>query len=237
MVYISDPVSAEWYGHDCNRDEISFLQKFKLNKGARVFDIGAHQGVIALIFSKIVGDTGNVISLEMDGNHVKKAIINKQINRATNLKILQMAVAEKSGTRFFNRDQIRTDNHIDNLKKVKSISIDNLTRKFGIPSLVYMDIEGYEYNALMGAKNTLRLAVDWCIEVHVKCGLEEFNGSAKKIISYFPKQTYNLYIASATDRCRFVQFSPNNALINRRFYLIAIGKSNKYFNYWKLQSK
>lgn len=224
IVYISDPVSAGWYGHDCDRDEITFLQKYKLKKGARVFDIGAHHGMVALIFSKIVGITGKVIAVEMDANHAKKANINKQINNATNLKILQLAVAEKNGTTFFSHDQIQTRDNTGNLKKVKSISIDSITRKFGAPSIVYIDIEGYEYNTLKGAKKTLLLATDWCIEVHVKYGLEKFNGSVKKIISCFPQSRFNLYMAPATDNCKFVKFNYKNVLIKKRFYLIAISK-------------
>jgi FkbM family methyltransferase len=223
-VYISDTVSAGWYGHDCDRDEITFLQKYKLKKGARVFDIGAHECMVALIFSKIVGITGKVIAIEMDADHTKKANINKQINNATNLLILQAAIAEKSGTVFFSHDQIKTRNNTEDLNKVCSISIDGLTKRFGSPSIVYIDVEGYEYNALKGAKKTLQLEADWCIEVHVKNGLETFNGSVKKILSCFPKSRFNFYIAPATDRCNFVQFNYKNKLIKNRFYLIAINR-------------
>jgi FkbM family methyltransferase len=227
-VYISNPVSADWYDHDCNRNEITFLKKYKLMKGARVFDIGAHEGIIALIFSKIIGDIGEVIAIEMDNDHIKKANINKQINHATNLNIIHAAVAENIGTIFFSHDQIKTPDCTRKLNRVKSISIDALTRKFGYPSIVYIDIEGYEYNALKGAKKTLLLAAaDWCIEIHVKCGLEEFNGSVEKIISCFPKSRFNLYMAPSTNKCKFIHFNNKNSLVNMRFYLIAINRANK----------
>lgn len=236
-VYISDPVSAEWYNHDWDRDELTFLKKHKLKKGVRVFDIGAHQGIVALIFSKIVGDTGEVVAIEMDADHVKKANINKLTNNVTNLRILQKAVAEKTGTLFFSHDQIKTQNRTENLTKVRSISIDDLTKKFGSPSIIYMDIEGYEYNALKGAKKTLKLATDWCIEIHVKCGLEKFNGSVKRIISYFPKSKFNLYMAPATDKCKFVRFNYKNALINKRFYLMATNKETNNLNFDEREAK
>src|SRR3990172_10929015 len=72
-VFIWNHVSAIWYDHDLERREIVFLQQNKLKAGAVVFNIGAHHGVIALIFSKLVGKTGLVVAVEMNALHVKIA--------------------------------------------------------------------------------------------------------------------------------------------------------------------
>ncbi len=57
-----------WYDHDWVdvMNEITLLRKSRLKVGARVFDIGAHQAVVALLLSRTVGPTGEVIAVEAD---------------------------------------------------------------------------------------------------------------------------------------------------------------------------
>ena len=55
-VSIEDPVAEEWYDHDWPlTPELRALQGSRLEPGARVFDLGAHQAVVALILSRLVG--------------------------------------------------------------------------------------------------------------------------------------------------------------------------------------
>lgn len=37
-----------------------------LSKGGRIFDLGAHQGVVALMLSRYVGEQGSVLAVEAD---------------------------------------------------------------------------------------------------------------------------------------------------------------------------
>lgn len=49
QVALADPLAAEWYDRDWPElPEASFLRRRSLRPGARVFDLGAHQGVAAL---------------------------------------------------------------------------------------------------------------------------------------------------------------------------------------------
>lgn len=224
-IYICDPVSKAWYDHDWERDEIDFLHRGKLKEGARVFDIGAHHGVVALIFSKIVGKKGSVVAVEMDPHHTAIANFNKKNNAASNLQVINAAIGERSGQLFFSGDQIKQNNEKKGLTKIKSLTIDELTQKYGLPSVLYIDVEGFECQALRGAKRTLRCSPDCCIEVHVNCGLESFDGSVEELLTFFPKEKYTTFMAPALHECKFVPFNPKNKLTKNRFYLIALGKN------------
>jgi len=58
-VWISDPTAESWEDLDIPPlEEIAFLGKRRLKPGARVFDIGAHQCVIAMILAKTVSPGG-----------------------------------------------------------------------------------------------------------------------------------------------------------------------------------
>lgn len=224
-VYIFDQVSNLWYDHNWKRGEIDFLRKFKLKSGSRIFNIGAHHGVVALIFSKIVGNRGSVVAVEMDKKHVEIAKINKKNNDALNLNIIHAAVAAENGKVRFEKDQVV--NNSEKSISVKSITIDNLSRQYGIPDVLYIDVEGYEQNVLEGAKKTLSHNPDCYIEIHVNVGLEMLGGSIGGIVSYFPRSKYSLFIAKPVDDCVFKPFTMRSSILKNRFYLVAISKQHK----------
>jgi FkbM family methyltransferase len=223
-IFICDTVSKEWYDHDLERYEIKFLQRNNLKSGMRVFNIGAHHGVIALILAKIVGPNGKVVAVEMDKHHVEIANINKRNNNAKNLRIIHAAISDTNDKVFFSHDQIIQTSNNEGKKEVRSITVDDLTRKYGLPSLLYIDVEGYECKVLKGATKTLKYFPDCCLEVHVNNGLEQFGGSLQEIVSYFPQNKYNLFMAPAIHKCHFKPFNIKSKLTNNRFYLVALNK-------------
>ncbi len=55
-VELVDPMGAGWYDRDWPElPEIALLKQHGLRPGARVFDIGAHQCMVAMMLSKTVG--------------------------------------------------------------------------------------------------------------------------------------------------------------------------------------
>ncbi len=226
-IYLENIVSESWYDSDWKRYEIDFLKK-KLNlRGLTVFNIGAHEGIVALIFSKIVTNAGKVVAVEMNSKHAKVAKINKLLNNANNLQIINAAISNKIGKITYSEDQVLKDSNFRRMSYVEATTIDDLTNKFGVPSLIYIDIEGFEYFALQGAEKTIKKLPSFCIEVHSNNGLETYNGSVQRIIKLFPKNEYKFYMGKAEHNSHIIKFSPNNELTKDRFYLIALPYTHK----------
>src|SRR5438874_576440 len=58
-IHIADSLARGWYDHDWPQmPELELLQMHKLQPGAKVFDLGAHQCVVALMLSRMVGPAG-----------------------------------------------------------------------------------------------------------------------------------------------------------------------------------
>jgi FkbM family methyltransferase len=215
---IADSMSAEWYDRDFDElPEFTFLKQRRLQKGALIFDLGAHQAVIALLLANIVGESGRVVAVEAGKYNFDIATENKALNTAPNLSLIRAAVAEKDGVSMTVTGGINGSVSLSG-EAVPSKSIDALASEFGKPDLVWLDIEGYECRALEGATETLKAGADWHVEVHSGCGLESFGGSSIKIEQIFREHGYDLYVR--TDQHYRDQFRPMSSVPKGHFYMI-----------------
>ena len=232
-LYIADPIGAAWYDRDWDevndlvRSEFVFLRRSKLKSRAKVFNLGAHQCLVALLLAQEVGPEGSVIAVEANAHNVMVGKENQKLNGAKQLKILHAAVAERSGRVFFDE---RLNGRVSTSRlggvEVQAFSIDDLTQKYGVPDVLYIDVEGLEHQVLRGARETLTHRPDCFIEVHVGVGLEDFGGSLEQVLSVFSGTDYNLFIASAEYKV-FKKVMPGDEVIPgddlmpAPFYLLA----------------
>ena len=197
---ISDPVAAGWYDHDWREPPaIELLRQHRLREGAVVFDIGAHQGVVALILAHHAGSRGRVVALEAMPFNAAAAVRNRELNRAQQLTVVHAAAAEHPGFVQFsprlNSAMDRRSVSAGNLT-VKAVTIDELTLEYGTPDILYIDVEGFECQVLRGASRTLASRPDCIIEVHVGCGLEQAGGSLEDLLRFFPEDDYTLWMVA-----------------------------------------
>jgi FkbM family methyltransferase len=219
-VKLADKMSALWYDRNFDElPEISFLKDKRLKNGALVFDLGAHQGVIALLLARIVGQSGRVIAVEAGKYNFDLAIENKFLNGAENLSVVRSVVAPESGVLTAFSGGINGSVSSAG-EAVVSCSIDSLAAEFGTPDVVVLDLEGYECRALEGGTQTLKSGANWCVEVHAGCGLESFGGSSEQVAKIFRDYGYDLY-CQTDEYCRG-EFRPMSAIPEGRFFLIAI---------------
>lgn len=222
-IELIDPMGAGWYDHDCPEySEIAFLKDHRLRLGAKVFDVGAHQCVVALILSRVVGLAGFVLAVEASRDNCSAGKRNVSLNGIRNCEVLHAAGAAQSGTIFFNRG---LDGQVDDgtgewgRTKVAAFSIDDLSLTYGVPDVLFIDVEGFECDVLKGAQRTLVSRPDCFVEVHIGAGIEKFGGSLEQLLGLFPGG-YQFFMAPP-DR-PFVRFDSASPVLKERFFLIAV---------------
>ena len=165
--------------------------------GKIIFDVGTFIGSSCLVFSKLVGKRGKVIGFEPNPYNLER--IEKSLslnsNLAKNIKIYPIALSDKEGemlmtlsseidngyssTSRLNKSHPKLNNK--NLPSgfkevmVDVMTLDEFVRRYEIiPDILKLDIEGAEYDLLVGGEQTIRdYRPDFYIEMHSEfCSLK-----------------------------------------------------------------
>jgi FkbM family methyltransferase len=181
-VHVADVMGRRWYDHDrATPAEIRELAaRGRLRAGARVFDVGAHQGVVAMMLAECVGPAGQVVAVEAPPHNAELARRTAALNGLTQLCVVHAAGADTSGTLHFSP---RMNGHVaaadEAAVAVRAVTVDELCAEHGAPDVLFVDVEGYELHVLRGARETLAVhRPDLFVEVHMGVGLERFGDSA-----------------------------------------------------------
>jgi FkbM family methyltransferase len=223
-VHLGDPLGEAWYDHDwAQLPEILELRGRTLRPGARVFDIGAHHGVVAMMLAREVGSSGHVLAVEANPHNAAVARRNRDLNQMTQLDILEAAVSDRSGTVVFNQGldgQLDDGTGAGGRMPVESVTLDGLAQRYGVPSFVMIDVEGAECMVLAKGKQVLQSGADFAIEVHVNYGLEKLGGSVEQLLSFFPAGQFTLGARAEHDES-FRPLAVDDPLTRDRFFLLA----------------
>ena len=220
-VYLADNLAEGWYDKDWPElEEIKFLRQGRLKPGAVVFDLGAHQGIVAMLLAKEVLPEGKVVAVEGTAHNASVAHKNLALNGIHNVQIVHALVADASAKSIaFSSTLNGSVNSSGVGEMVTSVSIDSLAHDQGLPDVVFIDIEGFECQALKGAATVIASGADFFVEIHVGCGLEA-HGTVESVFSYFPVERYECFI-SPRDGAPFVPWSADLGFPTERFFLIA----------------
>ncbi|MDP1889649.1 MAG: FkbM family methyltransferase [Gemmatimonadaceae bacterium] len=222
LVHIADPLARGWYDHDWDLgSEIALLQRRgRLQRGARVFDLGAHQGVVALMLAGIVGPAGQVVAVEAVAHNARVARRNAEANGFAQLAVVHAAIGDADGSLWF---EDRWNGAVSAQPgvgvRVEAVTIDTLSSRYGAPDVLFVDVEGFELQALRGAAQTLKAhQPDLYVEAHVGAGLERF-GSVADLLALIPAG-YELCVAPG-EAGDFVPIAEGRDLMAERFRLVA----------------
>ncbi len=217
---LADPLGQGWYDHDWEEPKaLTFLrEEGVLAPGATVFDLGAHQAVIALMIAAQVRPGGRVVAVEAEPHNATVARRNAELNDARNLLVVHAAGADRSGTLSFGEglngsvDERASTGTVE----VPAVTVDELAREHGEPALVMIDVEGYEERVLEGARETLGSGrTSFLVEIHEE--LTDFGGSAAEVVGRF--EGFRRFVAVEDDD-PLVALAGN--LPPGRFFLLAL---------------
>lgn len=219
-IRLNDPLAEAWYDRDEDTSlVVDFLrERGVLVRGAKVFDIGAHQGVVALVLAGDVGETGHVVAVEANPYNARIAEANRGLNGAQNLTVIHAAGAATEGSVSFSEGLNGRVEGRDALVEVATLTVDGLASEYGTPGLVFIDVEGYEEQVLKGGTKTLENgSTTFMVEVHDHDALSAYGASADAIADHF--LAFDRYV-KGNGREPFVRLE--GPLPAGRFFLVAI---------------
>ena len=137
--------------------EVQSVLARHVGPGESAFDIGAHLGFFTLLLARLVGDDGEVVSVEPDPFMGPRLESNLQKNQARNVKVVRAAVGTVAEDRRFSPGAGGGVGHLaeDGEIEVKGTTLDQLAESFGPPKLVKVDVEGGEIEVLEGGSTLL----------------------------------------------------------------------------------
>jgi FkbM family methyltransferase len=149
-----------------------FLHEYTPRLGDTVFDVGAGIGAGALLFSRLVGETGRVVSLEAHPRTYERLADLCEANALDNVTPLQIAASDTDGSVLISD----TDHYLQNTVlgpddegiEVPARRIDTVAADMGITSidLLAMNIEGAEQLAIAGLDGIIDTIRHVCISCH-----------------------------------------------------------------------
>jgi FkbM family methyltransferase len=141
----------EWEHH------IQELFRQYVKEGDTVIDMGGHIGTHTIVLSRCVGPKGKVHVFEPQTKLFTELLVNITLNRCENVFPHRIALGSKEGVAYINHPnpinegmaKISSSGEKVALKTLDSFNISNV-------SLIKIDIEGYEIEALKGALTTIQ---------------------------------------------------------------------------------
>jgi len=134
---------------------IPIFEKFAV-PGSVVIDMGACFGVHAVRLSQLIGQDGQVFAFEPQKKMVREMIWNLNVNGVTNCQIFPFAVGRECAFTSLRKVNVQKEGDVRIGKggqKCRLVALDS----FNISNLSFIkiDIENYEYEALVGAEKTI----------------------------------------------------------------------------------
>lgn len=199
-----------WY-YGLKREKNTVEKFYKIiKKGDYVIEIGGHIGYFSTLFSSLIGPDGKLDVFEPSGENLKYlreniSLMPRKVSKG--VSIIEKGVGDQNITLDFFIDPITGQNnsfvkdfdrYFENRKysaekkteliivAAPLIRLDDFLQNTTVhPNFIKIDVEGFEYNVILGAKNTIE-----------KCKpsfMIEIQKDENEIIAYFLSVGYNIF--------------------------------------------
>jgi FkbM family methyltransferase len=165
-IYVDDADTA--VGQHVKRDgyepHITALFRDRVRPGMHVLDIGANIGYYTMLSASLVGPSGSVTAIEPNPDSVRLLEASRRANSFDNVTVLQLAAGRERGLLVLHGSygNVMTSAAPDeataliNSTTVPSFKVDDLIPRDKKIDFVKIDVEGAEYNALLGASELIK---------------------------------------------------------------------------------
>ncbi len=170
----------------------------------QVLDLGANMGYFSLLAASFVGPAGHVYSWEPSPENVRLLLASKQLNQFSNIEIVQAAAGAKSGLlkyfpNFSNGLVMQIGDEpaeeAVSAETVMALRVDDYIPRDTKIGFLKIDVEGFEYEALSGALDTIRRNLPIiATEFSPKALLRASGISGEEFLQFFIRLGYDLSV-------------------------------------------
>lgn len=190
--WIGDPVAEQWYTGNWFGPEIRFMRDRLVKPGDIVLECGAHHGCLTILFSHWVGETGSIVAFEPVTRNATLTRKNIELNRLKNVQVLNSAVGAREGSACVtNESNARITEGTLGGMRVAMTCLDEYAELN--PTLLKIDVEGFEAEVLRGARSVLEKRPRLAVEIHTEA-LPRYGSSVEDILNLIDRERYTLWI-------------------------------------------
>lgn len=181
----------------CPEPEVIHLMTRVIRPGDFVIDGGSNIGFFTMVMSRLVGDSGIVLSIEPSENNLFKLKENLKINGARNFEICNQPLWSSPQNVTLHYADHSGFNSLTPPRVVfgkKEMLATTLSRWTTVPRLIKLDIEGAEEHALRGAQKLLVNHVPYIVcELNVET-LNRFGATQESLRKYMREWGYSTFL-------------------------------------------
>lgn len=145
-------------------DEVAAVFRSVLRPGMNVVDIGANIGFFTMLAASLVGPSGSVLAVEPNPRNARMIEVSRTLNGFSNVTVLQAAAGRETGLLALHTSHSNgttsplqgVDADILSARTVPCLALDRIVPARQPVHLIKIDVEGAEYNALLGCEALLR---------------------------------------------------------------------------------
>jgi FkbM family methyltransferase len=159
-----DPAVGQHVKRGAYEPHVTAVFRDRVRPGMHVLDIGANIGYYTMLSASLVGREGSVTAIEPNPDSAKLLEASRRANSFDNVTVLQVAAGRELGLLVLHGSfgNVMTSAAPDkvaaliNATTVPSFRVDDLIPRDRKIDFVKIDVEGAEYNALLGASDLIK---------------------------------------------------------------------------------
>lgn len=180
--------------------EIGAIMREELSAGGVFLDVGANIGYFSLLAARIVGENGHIIAFEPIGRLCRQIKTSAEKNNITNLRIENVGCSDGAGAAklYLAENNIGGSSlnarESGDYEEVILRKLDDYVEVLNKVDLIKIDVEGREYEALLGAQSLLqkfkpKIILEFSPDIYTK----QKSTSARDILLFLKNHHYKIF--------------------------------------------